>query len=61
MTIIPDPEKDGEAYVLADEDRVFEAIGFKEADERGEQQAREEAAIPSIPAELAHDMSDAGV
>ncbi|CAO2184982.1 unnamed protein product [Urochloa humidicola] len=61
LTIIPNVDQDGEAYILADEDQVFEAMGFKEADERAEQVAREEAPIPCIPAELQEDMSDVGL
>ncbi|CAO2197576.1 unnamed protein product [Urochloa humidicola] len=52
LTIIPTADQDGEAYNLADEDQVFEAMGFKEADESAEELAREEAPIPSIPPEV---------
>ena len=61
LTILPDPEQDGEAFVIANEDEVYEAMGFKEVGEIADEVAREEAAIPGISAELAKDMSEAGV
>ena len=61
LTILPDPEQDGEAFVIANEDEVYEAMGFKEVGEIADEVAREEAAIPGISAELAEDMSEAGV
>ena len=48
LTILPDPEQDGEAFVIANEDEVYEAMGFKEADEIADEVAREEDAIPGI-------------
>jgi len=47
LTIIPEEDQDGEIHTLVDEDVVFEAMGFKAADERAEAAAR--AAIPDIP------------
>jgi len=48
LTILPDPEQDGEAFVIANEDEVYEAMGFKEVGEIADEVAREEAAIPGI-------------
>ncbi|CAN6362348.1 unnamed protein product [Urochloa humidicola] len=33
LIIFPQPDQDGEAHVLVDEDNVFEAMGFKAADQ----------------------------
>lgn len=61
LTIISDPEQDGEPYVLADVETLFEAMGFKAADERVAQAIEEEIAIPVIPEDVLHDMNEAGV
>lgn len=39
LTILPDEGADGEATVLIDEDRAFEAMGFSAADEMVEQRS----------------------
>ncbi|KAK8447284.1 hypothetical protein SEVIR_8G040932v4 [Setaria viridis] len=46
--LVPEPDQDGEAIVLANEDRMFKAMGFKDADERAEQAARTKYPIPVI-------------
>jgi hypothetical protein len=61
LIIQPEADKDGEATEIADEDRVFEAMGFKEADERAQQSAEAEYAIPVIPEEMQQDMADAAL
>ncbi|CAL5030757.1 unnamed protein product, partial [Urochloa decumbens] len=61
LTIIPEDDRDGEAFAIADEERVFEAMGFKAADESAEHEAASEPAIPVIPAELQDDMRDASI
>jgi hypothetical protein len=60
LTIIPEDDQNGEAHALVDEDVVFEAIGFKAADERAEEVAKA-ASIPVIPPELQEDMNEAGI
>ncbi|KAJ1295614.1 hypothetical protein BS78_01G236500 [Paspalum vaginatum] len=59
--ILPEPYQDGEAVDLVDEDRIFEAMGFKATDDRAEQQR---AAAPN-PASTVHideeDMRDASI
>lgn len=59
-TICGRPEQDGDAHVLVDESELFEAMGFKAADERATE-AGVEAAIPTIPAEIEQDMRDAAI
>ncbi|KAJ1261025.1 hypothetical protein BS78_10G276500 [Paspalum vaginatum] len=61
LIILPEPDQDGEAVDLVDEDRIFEAMGFKAADDKAEQQR---AAAPN-PASTIHideeDMRDASI
>ncbi|CAN6333835.1 unnamed protein product, partial [Urochloa humidicola] len=59
LIIFPQPDQDGEANVLADEDTVFEAMGFKVAYQTTEEEI--EAPIPSIPPELEQVISDAAI
>ncbi|CAN6168222.1 unnamed protein product [Urochloa humidicola] len=59
LIIFPQPDQDGEANVLADEDTVFEAMGFKVADQTAEEEI--EAPIPSIPPELEQVISDVAI
>jgi hypothetical protein len=60
LIIFPQPDQDGEANVLVDEDNVFEAMGFKAADQAAAEEDIEPP-IPSIPAELEKVMSDAAI
>lgn len=49
LTIVAEPELDGEAIALLDDNKLFEAMGFKETEEKAAEQANEEAAIPVEP------------
>jgi hypothetical protein len=61
LTILPEAEQDGEAYVLADEEMVYEAMGFKAADEAAAEAAQEEETIPNIPPDVQQQMDEAGI
>ncbi|CAO2043102.1 unnamed protein product [Urochloa humidicola] len=61
LTIIPEPDQDGEANVLVDENAIFDAMGFKAADERAQDASTEEASIPVIPPAIQQDMEDVGI
>jgi len=61
LIILPDVNDDGDATIAIDEDKVYEAMGFKAADERAEEAAREAIPIPTITAEMQQDMSEAAV
>ncbi|KAJ1255332.1 hypothetical protein BS78_K263400 [Paspalum vaginatum] len=61
LTIIPEADADGDPNILVDEDKIYEAMGFKAADDIAEQQGSEEVPIPIIPIELQLDMMDAVV
>ena len=52
LTILAEPNEDGEAKEVADEDKVYEAIGFNAADERAEEAAREVVPMPTMTAEM---------
>ena len=52
LTIIPSDDQDGEVIMLADEDAVFEAYGFKAAGEEAATTVAEEVPIPSNPPEI---------
>ena len=52
LTILAEPNEDGEAKEVADEDKVYEAMGFNAADERAEEAAREAVPIPTMTAEM---------
>jgi hypothetical protein len=41
LTITLDVDEDSEANAIADEEQVYEAMGFKAADERAKEAARE--------------------
>jgi len=58
LIIIPSDDQDGEATMLADEDAVFEAYGFKAAEEEAAAAAAEEVPIPSIPPEIQQEMEE---
>ncbi|RLM64783.1 hypothetical protein C2845_PM16G05530 [Panicum miliaceum] len=59
LTILPDMEDDGFANAATDEDKVYEAMGFKAVDERAEEAAREAVPIPTMTAEMQSDMAKA--
>jgi len=61
LTILAEPNEDGEAKEVDDEDKVYEAMGFKAADERAEEEAREAMPIPTMTAEMQSDMADGAV
>ena len=61
LTIIQEEAEDGEANAIADEDVVYEAMGFQEAHEKAEEAAREEIPIPTISKELEREMEDAAI
>ncbi|CAL4895118.1 unnamed protein product [Urochloa decumbens] len=61
LTILQQASDDGEAKEAADEARVYEAMGFKAADERAEEAARESVPIPTMTAEMQEDMAEAEV
>ena len=52
LTILAEPNEDEEAKEVADEDKVYEAMGFKATDERAEEAAREVVPIPTMTAEM---------
>jgi hypothetical protein len=54
-----DPVEDGVAKAIVDEERVFEAMGFKAADKRAEAAATEVVPIPSMLANMQRDFVDA--
>jgi hypothetical protein len=57
LIIFQQPDQDGEANGLVDEDTVFEAMGFKAADEAAAEEEIEPP-IPSIPLEIENIMRD---
>jgi hypothetical protein len=57
LTIIGEPEEDSEATVIADEDQVFEAMGFKELDANP---YTTELPISDIPPHIVDEMNCAG-
>ncbi|WVZ93499.1 hypothetical protein U9M48_039471 [Paspalum notatum var. saurae] len=52
---------DGDAAAVADEERVFEAMGFKAANIDGEEARAAEIPIPMIPTELEDDLRDVSI
>jgi len=52
LTILQEDNEDGDAKQAADEDKVYEAMGFAAADERAEDAAREAIPIPTMTAEM---------
>jgi peptide subunit release factor 1 (eRF1) len=53
FTILPEEKLDGDATVLVDEDQIYEAMGFKAADEGlAGGDAPLEIPVPEIPPEL---------
>ena len=61
LTILETPADDGLATQLVDEDKVYEAIGFMEAEATEEAADREEVPIPGMTAEMQADMNEAAV
>jgi hypothetical protein len=61
LTIIPEVANDGDMFPLVDEDKVSEAIGFKEVDETAAAEATKEYAIPVISIDIQDDMRAAGL
>jgi hypothetical protein len=58
LTILPDGNDDGFAKVAVDEDKVYEAMGFKATDERTKEAAREAVPIPTMTSEMTRDMGE---
>lgn len=56
ITIEENPDEDGNATQLVDEDQVYEAMGFKQAKERDEKDQAEELPILAMSAEMQQDM-----
>jgi hypothetical protein len=61
LTIIPEEVEDGEANAIADEEAVYEAMGFKAVDERVEEATRGEILIPAMTSELQGQMDEATI
>ena len=61
LIIQQDESHDGDATAAANEDKVYEAMGFRAADEGAEQAAREAIPIPAMTAEIQQDMSEAAI
>jgi hypothetical protein len=61
LTILENPADDGTAAHLVDEDQVYEAMGFQQADPTPEQNARTEVPIPPMTAEMEQQMNEAAV
>jgi hypothetical protein len=61
LTILAGPDEDGEAKEAIDEDKVYEAMGFKATDERAEEATRESVPIPTMTVEMQSDMASAAV
>ena len=61
LTIIVGPNVDGEAKEATDEDKVYEAMGFKAADERAEEATRESVPVPTMTAKMQSDMVEAAI
>jgi hypothetical protein len=61
LTIIGEEDQDGEANAIADEEKVYEAMGFTTVDERAEEAAREEIPIPAMSKELQQEMDAAAI
>ena len=61
LTILQEDNEDGDAKQAADEDKVYEAMGFAATDERVKDAAREAIPIPTMTAEIQADMEEAAV
>jgi len=60
LTILEEPEDDGLAKQLADENKVYEAMGFMEPEGTTETN-REDVHIPGMSAEMHADMAEAAI
>ena len=61
LTIQENPKDDGTATQLVDEDQIYEAMGFKEAEAREEEHGTQEVPIPAMSAQMHEDMNAAAV
>lgn len=61
LTIIVDAHYDGDMVTLADEDKLLEVMGFKEADEKAEEEVATEYGILVIPTKLQEDLRKARI
>ena len=62
LTIITEEEdKDGDVNAIADEEVVYEAMGFRDADERGGEGGIEEIPIPAMDSDLQRAMDEAAI
>jgi hypothetical protein len=61
LTIMADSMEDGLAKAIVDEERVYEAMGFKATDERAEAAATEVVPNPSMSADMQRDFVDAAI
>ncbi|WVZ98256.1 hypothetical protein U9M48_043721 [Paspalum notatum var. saurae] len=61
LTIIPEGDLDGDATILLDEDKFFEAMGLKAADELAAGDAMGEVPIPAVPNEIQAEMIEAAM
>ncbi|WVZ50473.1 LOW QUALITY PROTEIN: hypothetical protein U9M48_001719 [Paspalum notatum var. saurae] len=52
-------ELDGDATYLVDEDKVFEAMGFKSGDVEADEETPQEIPIPVVPNDIRDDMKEA--
>jgi hypothetical protein len=57
LTILPNENYDGEANAMVDEDKIYEAFGFKATDEA----PTDEVPIPNIPPDVEAEMNDAAI
>ncbi|RLM48430.1 hypothetical protein C2845_PMPSC055917 [Panicum miliaceum] len=55
LTSIPEAANDGDMLALVDEDKVFDAMGFKEADERAAAQAKKKNSPSEITSTIIHE------
>ncbi|KAJ1255469.1 hypothetical protein BS78_K214700 [Paspalum vaginatum] len=59
LVIMPEPDEDGDPKVLVEEDRIYEAMGFMEPDDR--QQQRETREETAAEVNIEEEMREAGV
>jgi len=61
LVIQEKPDDDGTATQLVDEEQIYEAMGFQQAEATQEQGGTEEVPIPAIPPEVQQEMNEAAV
>ena len=62
LTILEDPNEDGLAAQLFDEDHVYEAMGFKDTVQtKEEESAGQEVPIPAMSVEMQEDINEASI